>query len=161
MRAMTELPAALGHRTPVDRVNPKSGRLEPGVGQFRAWLVDRRDGASPLDNTLSATRWIGDVAEAVRQALGGSGLAGDPEFFGIVIYVYYEDHGPPHFHAQYGQRGSGDPIDDLSVSALSAWSSWVWSSSRPRCTARSLARCGTERTDAAVVEDRTTGVGNA
>ena len=53
--ALTELPAALGHRTPVDRVNPKSGRLDPGVGQFRAWLVDRRDGASPLDDALSTT----------------------------------------------------------------------------------------------------------
>ena len=23
------------------------------------------------------------------------------EFFGISIYMYYEDHNPPHFHAQY------------------------------------------------------------
>ena len=23
-------------------------------------------------------------------------------FFGIVIYVYFEDHAPPHFHARYG-----------------------------------------------------------
>jgi hypothetical protein len=22
-------------------------------------------------------------------------------FFGIVIYMYYDDHPPPHFHAQY------------------------------------------------------------
>lgn len=26
-------------------------------------------------------------------------------FFGIVIRMYYEDHNPPHFHAEYqGQR---------------------------------------------------------
>ena len=24
------------------------------------------------------------------------------EFYGIVIYMYYSDHSPPHFHAQYG-----------------------------------------------------------
>ena len=24
------------------------------------------------------------------------------EFFGIAIYMYYEDHNPPHFHAVYG-----------------------------------------------------------
>ena len=24
------------------------------------------------------------------------------EFYGIAIYIYYQDHGPPHFHAIYG-----------------------------------------------------------
>lgn len=24
------------------------------------------------------------------------------EFYGIVIYMYYGDHSPPHFHAIYG-----------------------------------------------------------
>lgn len=24
------------------------------------------------------------------------------EFYGIVIYMYWKDHGPPHFHAIYG-----------------------------------------------------------
>lgn len=37
------------------------------------------------------------------------------EFLGISIYVYYEDHAPPHFHAFY----SGDEvvirIADLSI----------------------------------------------
>lgn len=36
-------------------------------------------------------------------------------FFGVVIYMYYDDHAPPHFHAEY----SGDEvlirISDLSV----------------------------------------------
>ncbi len=25
-------------------------------------------------------------------------------FFGIVILMYYRDHPPPHFHAQYGEH---------------------------------------------------------
>jgi len=25
-------------------------------------------------------------------------------FFGIVIKMYYEDHPPPHFHAEYGEH---------------------------------------------------------
>ena len=25
------------------------------------------------------------------------------EFFGILIYMYYNDHAPPHFHAKYGE----------------------------------------------------------
>lgn len=37
-------------------------------------------------------------------------------FFGIVIWMYYNDHQPPHFHAQYGGEealiliGSGDVL---------------------------------------------------
>lgn len=25
-------------------------------------------------------------------------------FFGIVIYMYYDEHNPPHFHAEYGEH---------------------------------------------------------
>ena len=25
-------------------------------------------------------------------------------FYGITIYVYYEDHSPPHVHARYGEH---------------------------------------------------------
>ncbi|MFT6331714.1 MAG: hypothetical protein ACJAW3_000031 [Lentimonas sp.] len=24
-------------------------------------------------------------------------------FLGIVIYIYYDEHSPPHFHAEYGK----------------------------------------------------------
>lgn len=24
-------------------------------------------------------------------------------FFGVVIYMYFNDHSPPHFHAEYGE----------------------------------------------------------
>lgn len=24
-------------------------------------------------------------------------------FWGIIIYMYWDDHAPPHFHAEYGQ----------------------------------------------------------
>ena len=24
-------------------------------------------------------------------------------FLGIVVYMYYRDHAPPHFHAEYGE----------------------------------------------------------
>ena len=37
------------------------------------------------------------------------------EFFGIQIYMYYDDHGPPHFHAQYGEYEAVIRIGDLSV----------------------------------------------
>ena len=37
------------------------------------------------------------------------------EFFGISIYVYYDDHAPPHFHARYGGAEAVILIDEISV----------------------------------------------
>ena len=37
------------------------------------------------------------------------------EFFGISIYIYYREHGPPHFHAIYGGDEVLVSIADLSV----------------------------------------------
>lgn len=34
------------------------------------------------------------------------------EFYGIVIYMYWEDHDPPHFHAIYGEHEALVRIDD-------------------------------------------------
>ncbi|MHC4473302.1 MAG: DUF4160 domain-containing protein, partial [Planctomycetota bacterium] len=25
------------------------------------------------------------------------------EFFGIAVYMYFDDHSPPHFHARYAE----------------------------------------------------------
>jgi hypothetical protein len=36
------------------------------------------------------------------------------EFFGIVIYVYWRDHLPAHFHAVYGGDEVQISIDELS-----------------------------------------------
>jgi hypothetical protein len=33
-------------------------------------------------------------------------------FFGIVIYMYYADHAPPHFHVRYGNERASIRIDD-------------------------------------------------
>lgn len=30
-------------------------------------------------------------------------MPGICQFFGITIYVYYNDHSPPHFHARYAE----------------------------------------------------------
>lgn len=34
-------------------------------------------------------------------------------FFGIVIAIYYRDHGPPHFHAKYADQRAAFSIPDL------------------------------------------------
>jgi hypothetical protein len=37
------------------------------------------------------------------------------EFFGIVIYMYYSDHAPPHFHAESGEHEAIYEIDTLDI----------------------------------------------
>jgi hypothetical protein len=36
-------------------------------------------------------------------------------FFGIVIYMYFNDHHPAHFHAAYGEHEAVYIIDSLEV----------------------------------------------
>jgi hypothetical protein len=35
------------------------------------------------------------------------------EFFGVVIYMYFNDHLPPHFHAEYGEAEAVYAINTL------------------------------------------------
>ena len=37
------------------------------------------------------------------------------EFYGIVIYMYFADHNPPHFHAIYAEYEALIHIDDGST----------------------------------------------
>jgi hypothetical protein len=34
-------------------------------------------------------------------------------FLGIIIKMYFSDHNPPHFHAQYGEQAGLIAIEDL------------------------------------------------
>jgi hypothetical protein len=36
-------------------------------------------------------------------------------FYGIVIAMYYDEHGRPHFHAHYAERKASIAIDTLEV----------------------------------------------
>ena len=38
-------------------------------------------------------------------------------FYGIVIWIYWDDHEPPHFHATYAEEEILIKIKDLSVYA--------------------------------------------
>jgi hypothetical protein len=37
------------------------------------------------------------------------------EFFGILIYMYFSEHSPPHFHALYGDFEASFTIDTLEI----------------------------------------------
>ncbi len=36
-------------------------------------------------------------------------------FYGIVIYFFFEDHNPPHFHAKYGEDEALVDIQTLGI----------------------------------------------
>lgn len=36
-------------------------------------------------------------------------------FYGIAIYIYWDDHNPPHYHATYGEHEAWIVIADASV----------------------------------------------
>jgi hypothetical protein len=36
-------------------------------------------------------------------------------FFGIIIYMYFNDHAPPHFHAEYGEYEAVYTIETLEI----------------------------------------------
>jgi hypothetical protein len=37
------------------------------------------------------------------------------QFFGIVIYMYFRDHAPPHFHAKYGGQEGMIGLDPVTL----------------------------------------------
>jgi Domain of unknown function (DUF4160) len=36
-------------------------------------------------------------------------------FFGIIVFMYYNDHQPPHFHVRYGEQKAIFSIESLTV----------------------------------------------
>jgi Domain of unknown function (DUF4160) len=38
-----------------------------------------------------------------------------PRFYGIVIKMYFADHAPPHFHAEYAEHEARIAIDTLAL----------------------------------------------
>jgi Domain of unknown function (DUF4160) len=36
-------------------------------------------------------------------------------FLGIVVYMYFNEHNPPHFHVEYGEHNASILIDSLGV----------------------------------------------
>lgn len=36
-------------------------------------------------------------------------------FLGIIIYMYFNEHNPPHFHAQYNEHKASILIDSLGI----------------------------------------------
>jgi hypothetical protein len=37
------------------------------------------------------------------------------QFFGLIIYMYFNDHSPTHFHAEYGEYEAVYEIETLNI----------------------------------------------
>jgi hypothetical protein len=59
-----------------------------------------------------------DAASDAALAQAVKSIAAMPEvtrFFGIVVRMYFADHSPAHFHAEYGEHEALVEIETLSV----------------------------------------------
>lgn len=65
-------------------------------------------------------------------------------FFGIVIQMFWREHGPPHSHALYGEHEAVIDIRELRVTRGSLPAEhWHWCSNGPWSTAQRYWRTGT------------------
>jgi hypothetical protein len=53
--------------------------------------------------------------DAGRRARQDGSSASIRRFFGVVIAMYFDDHGPPHFHARHAEGKAKVRIDTLEV----------------------------------------------
>jgi hypothetical protein len=65
-------------------------------------------------------------------------------FYGIVIKMFYDEHNPPHFHAEYGEYEVLVNINTLAIIG-GRLPARAWQPSGPRCTSRSSVRPGRGR----------------
>ncbi len=71
-------------------------------------------------------------------------------FFGIVIRMYFDDHGPPHFHAIYGHHEAQVGIESIAMLAgalpgRAASMDFEWAALHQRELWRIGAGCTTQR----------------
>lgn len=70
---------------------------------------------TPGRNSPLPCRRAIDAAELVRAARHDPFVPRISQFYGIAIYMYFTDHPPAHFHAQYGGEEAVIAIRDGSI----------------------------------------------
>lgn len=70
--------------------------------------------AAALQEQVWAAEGVVRFGRRYRRWLPRGEHAQASEFFGIGIYMYSGDYGPPHFHARYGGEKASIAIADLS-----------------------------------------------
>jgi hypothetical protein len=66
-------------------------------------------------------------------------------FYGIVVKIFYDDHNPPHFHAEYGEHEALVNINTLAIlgAAFPPVPSGSWRNGR-HCISKNCGRLGIE-----------------
>jgi hypothetical protein len=54
--------------------------------------------------TRRRSRWLGSGRRSALQCRAVVAVPRISEFYGVVITMYFGDHPPPHFHAEYAGR---------------------------------------------------------
>jgi hypothetical protein len=70
--------------------------------------------AASLELRTRQQPWA-DVAKAAGRGGSMGGVPTISRFFGISIAMFFDDHGPPHFHARHAQGNAKAQIDSLEV----------------------------------------------
>ena len=55
------------------------------------------------------------LQQRIEQRLGSTPMPQICEFCGVGIYIYYNDHRPPHFHALYAEHEALFAINTLEI----------------------------------------------
>lgn len=64
---------------------------------------------------MRTTGLRGTVPEGIIICEKGGRVPEISRFFGIVIRMYFDDHGPPHFHAAYGGDEAVVGVDAIGI----------------------------------------------
>ena len=79
--------------------------------KVRCGFTEPHDMLSPVGQCLRSRVGAGPVGAAQ----GRGGMPEISRFFGIVIRMFYDDHQPPHFHAEYAGSGALTVIESLEI----------------------------------------------
>ena len=81
-----------------------------GAGEEKRKALCRACGARDSDSRLG-------IQKRAQRSIGKCGrirlVPTISRFFGIVIAMYFDDHGPPHFHARHTDGAAKVRIDSL------------------------------------------------
>ncbi len=89
-----------------------------GIAQLVEHLTGSQGvrGSNPLTSTKVVRLLLRPLMDALLQPIFTvRGMPRLSEFYGIAIYMYWQDHAPPHFHAFYASDEAQLRISDGSV----------------------------------------------
>ena len=85
--------------------------MQEGIRRFNVVYREARRRFNGAYRGLGADFFIDRVGE-LEYILGMPELS---RFLGIVVYMLFNEHNPPHFHVEYGEYKASISINDLAL----------------------------------------------